>query len=389
MVLSLFAFQDTTAILKKVEPAIYAVTTDDLAGMGFAIGEGKFLVTCDHVVGSESKITIQDPKGPARHGYLVFHDPKLDVAVYRMDRVSPASLTISSETVQVGKSAFIVSKSPDLDGPSIARVTLSEVKRDGVRADISIAGSVSTKYSGSPLLNEKGEVIGMTQASSSSGQTLSSALSGFNINQFLKTQSATSEPTKYVGKLGQVLETTRVVETPDLNSKTFFVASPNQYIVVDDYSRDYLKVIMPDGTEGYILAPMVRIVNPTLTTGTPGIANGNEIVRVVNTLDPSRLKASATNEEWMAESARFVNLVFTTAGREISDDPNVQIDIGREVKAVSDLQIGDRIYFGNAKVLRAAIYLGNGEYISVGKEGRLVRAKFDDAPEKPFYRALH
>lgn len=389
MIFWLVALQDPTAILKKVEPAIYSVTTDDMAGMGFAIGEGKFLMTCDHVVGSESKITIQDPKGPARHGYLVFHDPKLDVAVYRMDRTSPVSLTINSDTIQVGKSAFIVSKSPDQDGPSIEKVTLSEVKHEGDRADVALTGTVSVKFSGSPVLNAKGDVIGMAQASASTGQILNSALSGFNLNKFLKDQSGPSQPTKYIGKLGQVLETTRVVESPDLNSKTFFMASPSQYIVVDDYSREYLKVIMPNGTEGYILAPMVQIVNPTLTTGTPGVANGNEIVRVVSTFDTSRLKASATNEEWMAESARFVGLVFATAGREISDDASVQIDIGREVKTVDDLQIGDRIYFGGAKVLRAAIYLGNGIYISVGKDGKLVRSKFDEASEKTFYRALH
>ena len=101
------------------------------------------------------------------------------------------------------------------------------------------------------------------------------------------------------------------------------------------------------------------------------------------------MKATSTNADWQKETARFVGAIFATSGREISDDASIQIDIGRPVNSVDDLQIGDRLYFGSNKSLFAAIYLGNDEYISVNKAGKLVTTKFGSTSSKPFYRALH
>ena len=374
--------QDSDAILKKFDRAVYAVRADDKLATGFVIGNGKYLVTRDHVIGSDSKISILEPKAPSHFGYLVFHNSKLDIAVYRMDRIAPVSFKVNSDAIQVGKPFFVMGNSRDLKGRAVAHGTLLSVQREGDGAYVEFSCSSSWLNSGCPMLNAKGEVIGMTQSSDR-------GLSGYSITQFLKDQTVPPDAPTVVGDLGQVLDTTRVCESADLDSRTLFFASPFQYLLVNDFSPDFLSVSLPNGTTGYIRTSMVKIVVPNVTTGTPGIVNGFEVTRVVKTVDPTNLKASSSVADWQKETVRFVNSVFTTAGRELSDDLSVQLDIGRPVESIDDLQQGDRIYFGKGNSLWAAIFIGNGEYISVNKAGKLITSKFGTSVSKPFYRALH
>ena len=382
-------FQDQSAILRKYERAVYAIHTEDHDGVGFSIAGGKYLMTFDHVIGSDAKIAILEPKAAPRHGYLVFHDAKLDIAVYRMDRVSPVSLSISGDEQKIGKPIYVLSAQSGTGDRSIVFGTILGINRDGERADIQFDFKLDRKLSGSPLLNDNGQVVGMAQASTMDAATFSTGISGFSLNKYLRDQAAPPDVQTIVGNLGQVLDTTRVCETPDLDSRSLFFAAPLQYLIVNDYSADFLKVTLTNGAVGYIRSSMVKIVVPNVTTGTPGVVNGYEVARVVKTFDATGLKATSTNADWQKETARFVGAIFATSGREISDDASIQIDIGRPVNSVDDLQIGDRLYFGSNKSLFAAIYLGNDEYISVNKAGKLVTTKFGSTSSKPFYRALH
>lgn len=384
-------FQDASAeVLKKCESAVYGVTTDDLAGMGFAAGGGKYLITCDHVIGSDSKITIHASKGGApRHGYLVFHDPKLDVAVYRMDRVSPVSLKISTGSIVAGRPIYLIGAGPDEPASRVFRATIRGVDRSGERANVQFDGSISIKYSGSPLLNAKGEVVGMSQVSPEGGQTMAFGISGYSLAQFLRSQSSPAEPLRFVGKLGQVTESTSVYESASPDARVFFVAGPNQYLIVDDYDDQFLRVTLANGTYGYIRSSLVDIVDPNLATGTPGVANGFEVMRVLAAFDASTLHPTTSDADWLKECARFVGEIFDSSGRDISDDAGIQLDIGRDVATVDDLQPGDRIYFGNERQPRAAIFVGNNQYVSVSKQGKLVRSQLPDTPAKPFFKARH
>ena len=377
------------AVLKKCQSAVYGITTDDLAGMGFAVAGGKYLITCDHVIGSDSKITIHDPKGLPRHGFLVFHDSKLDVAVYRLDRPSATSLKVSSDSTEPGKSVYVIGDAPDEPEPSIFSGTLTGVDRRPDRANLLFNTLASSKYSGTPILNVKGEVIGMSQVSPAGGKTLGTGISGYSLTQFLRKQGSPTEPTKYIGQLGQVIDTTAILASPDPDSISFFLAAPNQYLVVNEYSSDYMMVTLSNGSFGYVRSDMVDIVNSALTSGTPGIVNGSEVIRVLSAFDSSTLTATKTTSEWLKQCASFVAEIFVSSGRDISDDVLVQVDIGHDVVSADDLQVGDRVYFGKDNQLRAAIYVGNGQCTSVSKEGKLEAFPLPDRVSKPFVRAKH
>ena len=191
----------------------------------------------------------------------------------------------------------------------------------------------------------------MSQVSPAGGKTLGTGISGYSLTQFLRKQGSPTEPTKYIGQLGQVIDTTAILASPDPDSISFFLAAPNQYLVVNEYSSDYMKVTLSNGSFGYVRSDMVDIVNSALTSGTPGIVNGSEVIRVLSVL--------------------------------------VQVDIGHDVVSADDLQVGDRVYFGKDNQLRAAIYVGNGQCTSVSKEGKLEAFPLPDRVSKPFVRAKH
>lgn len=387
LILGIVSVQNPPAILNKVSVGVYAVQVEDHLESGFAIGNGKFLMTCDHVIGSDSKIAISGPKGAKWNGYLAFHDAGLNVAVYRMDHVSPYSFPIKGDAVKPGTRFFAFAPRPE--GSALIAGNTSQEKRETESTNIQLSGALSTIHLGSPMINSAGEAIGMIQGSELSGGFVYFGLPRFSLAKFLRAQTVPPAAASIVGNLGQVLERTPVIAEPSADSSPLYMAGRNQYVIVSEYSLDYLRVSLPNGSSAYISKTMVAIVAQNVTLGAYGVVNGSEVNRVVKAFDATELRPTTTTEAWQKETARFVGLVFATAGREISDDLSVQMDIGRTVESVGELQVGDRVYFGKAGAVWAAIYLGNDEYISVSKAGKLVTTKFNSTSTKPFYRALH
>ena len=379
--------QNSQPSLSKFEGAVVSVQTADAVGNGFVIGKGKYLITCDRVVGSDSKIEISDGTNKLRTGYLMYHDYKLDVSVYRIDK--PLAVWLKPATK--GKSmqrAFLVSRSQESGKISTESVApFNQATVDG-RSTIKFHSSTSLRVAGAPLLNSDGEIIAMSQIAPEGDQNLETGILAESIEKFL-TDKSTDKETTYPGKVVQALDVTRVVATPDLDSRTYFTTVPLQYLRAEDYDDNFMQLTLPSGATGYIRKSMVRVLSSDVVVRSPGVANGYEVGRVIASFDTSSLHPSKTMVDWANECARFVHEVFLSAGRDISTDVQVQMDIGHEVTSIDDLAAGDRVYFGDTKNVRAAIYLGNDTFVSVSKEGKLVKSQFTSTSSKPFYKALH
>ncbi len=385
--LSAYLAFDAEAVFKKCEKAIFTVNTSDGRGTGFAVKDGKFLLTCDHVVGTETKIEVLASKNETRFGCLVAHDPELDVALYRLDMSCPVSLKIATDKVNPGSQVFVIGSSLGFLEKSISQGIVAGVRREGDRADIQFDASISSGNSGSPLLNSKGEVIGMAQFHLKNGNNLNFGLSGFNIDQFLR-QKPKKLNNEVIGNLGQAVETTNIYASPNTKSRIFYTAKQYKYLIVSKFTDTYHKVVMSNGVYGYARASQVAFLPQLVrsSSGAVGIANGAEVVRLAASFDESTLRESSTTSAWLAECANFVKCVFSDAGREISSDVDVQLDIGTEIKKFEDMQAGDRIYFRGP---RAAIYLGDGKYASVTKNGKLTISDYDEVAVEQTIAARH
>lgn len=147
-------------------------------GSGFLFDDQGHIVTNNHVVEGAQVFQINFADGTMVPGELIGTDPGSDLAVIRVDKlpagVAPLSIG-DSHTVEVGQTAIAIGNpfglqntltvgvisglGRDLDGP-----TLADGGRFSIPNIIQTDAAINPGNSGGPLLNIKGEVIGVNSA---------------------------------------------------------------------------------------------------------------------------------------------------------------------------------------------------------------------------------
>jgi putative serine protease PepD len=148
-------------------------------GTGFVYDTNGDILTNQHVVDGASSVSVKFSDGSTYKGTVVGTDPSTDVAVVHVDapasKLAPLTLADSSN-VQVGDGVVAIGNPFGLEG-TVTSGIVSAVGREITAPDSTpIEGAIQTDAainhgnSGGPLLNMKGEVIGITsQIESDSG----------------------------------------------------------------------------------------------------------------------------------------------------------------------------------------------------------------------------
>lgn len=179
-------------LVKRVRPSVVKVIAagrggpfgqaNEGSGTGFIIDDRGYIVTNNHVVtlgGNQpaSRITVELADGRRLEAKLVGRDDRTDIAVLKIDadRLTPLKFA-DPRAVEVGEEVIAVGFPLDLGAtPTVTRGVVSALDReiqeqleDGT--PISITGAIQTDAavnpgnSGGPLLNMRGEVIGINTA---------------------------------------------------------------------------------------------------------------------------------------------------------------------------------------------------------------------------------
>jgi serine protease Do len=138
-------------------------------GSGFILSEDGLILTNNHVVGGADEITVKLQDGRSLDAELVGTDDKSDVAVIRVkgDHLKPLKVG-SSDNLSIGNWVIAVGNPFGLS----ATLTVGVVSAKG-RANMGITdyedfiqtdAAINPGNSGGPLLNAKGEVIGINTA---------------------------------------------------------------------------------------------------------------------------------------------------------------------------------------------------------------------------------
>jgi S1-C subfamily serine protease len=152
------------------------VVPQEGVGTGFIIDEEGHIVTNNHVIsrGPDSvySITVTLADGRQFPARIVGRDPPTDIAVLKIDAegLVPVPLGNSSE-VRVGEDVVAMGNALNLPGgPTVTKGVVSAVNRLIQEGNISIPDAIQTDAiinpgnSGGPLVNMRGEVIGITTA---------------------------------------------------------------------------------------------------------------------------------------------------------------------------------------------------------------------------------
>jgi Do/DeqQ family serine protease len=151
-------------------------------GSGVIIDQRGYVLTNFHVVKGADGVTIRLADKQEFRGRIVGSDPKTDLAVIKFD--GPADLRVAplgnSDSLRVGEWAIAIGNPFGLD----QTVTVGVVSATG-RADVGIAtyenfiqtdASINPGNSGGPLVNLRGEVIGINTAIVATGQGIGFAI---------------------------------------------------------------------------------------------------------------------------------------------------------------------------------------------------------------------
>jgi S1-C subfamily serine protease len=213
-------------------------------GSGFIVSEDGTIFTNAHVVDGADTVSVTLKDGRVVDGRVVGTDPLTDVAVVDIEADNLPTVPLSSSNeLQPGEWAIAIGNPLGLDntvtvgivsatGRTSGQVGVADKRVDFIQTD----AAINPGNSGGPLLNERGEVIGMNTAIIQNAQGI-----GFAI------------PIDAVGRIAEQLVATGRVEHPyvgirmvALNAQTKDALNAETNLNVQDEEGVLIVEVMPN-----------------------------------------------------------------------------------------------------------------------------------------------
>ena len=174
-----------SAVVTKVKPAVVSVTTEVAKGSGFVIdGEQGYIATNEHVVANAQNIEVTMDNGETFPASVVGKDALTDIAVIKVDASdlpytclgNSSSLAIGEWVLAIGNAFGMGLRVTEgiISGLDVAITLLSGEK---LYALIETTAAINPGNSGGPLVNMKGEVVGITSAKILGAENMGYAIS--------------------------------------------------------------------------------------------------------------------------------------------------------------------------------------------------------------------
>lgn len=152
-------------------------------GSGFIVSEDGRILTNAHVVEGTDTVQVTLKDGRSFEGKVLGSDPVTDVAVIDLDANDLPTLAVSDAELEPGEVAIAIGNPLGLDntvtvgivsaiGRTSGQVGIPDKRVDFIQTD----AAINPGNSGGPLLNARGEVIGMNTAIISGAQGLGFAI---------------------------------------------------------------------------------------------------------------------------------------------------------------------------------------------------------------------
>ncbi|NJK58549.1 MAG: PDZ domain-containing protein [Pleurocapsa sp. SU_5_0] len=153
-------------------------------GSGFIINQNGTILTNAHVVDGAEKVTVTLKDGRTFEGKVMGRDPVTDVAVVKVDAQNlPVVKVGNSKALQPGEMAIAIGNPLGLDntvtegiisatGRSSGQVGIPDKRVNFIQTD----AAINPGNSGGPLLNQRGEVVGINTAIIQGAQGLGFAI---------------------------------------------------------------------------------------------------------------------------------------------------------------------------------------------------------------------
>jgi S1-C subfamily serine protease len=156
------------AVAASVKRSLVTVRAPGRRGAGFVVDANGYVVTSRQVVGGNGKVEVTLPDGRTSTATVVTQDPLSDVAVLKVDASGLAPVILgSSSDLRIGEPVVAVGARRGSDvGAAVGTVNATGAATGG---DLALDVPVGSHEAGSPLLNARGEVIGVATGRGAGG----------------------------------------------------------------------------------------------------------------------------------------------------------------------------------------------------------------------------
>ncbi len=192
--------QTAQEIAKRAFGSTVLLVMEDTNGQPLSLGSGFFVR--DGEVASNFHVVEGAARGYAkiigqRAKYdidgITAVDPERDLVILKISDARAAALALgNSESVQVGETVYAIGNPQGLEG-TFSQGIVSSIREVGADKLLQITAPISPGSSGGPVLNGKGEVVGVSVATFRGGQNLNFAIPSIYLKQLL-TKSGPSKP---------------------------------------------------------------------------------------------------------------------------------------------------------------------------------------------------
>ena len=197
------SFSDSTDVpqlAQAVAPAVVGISSTDTdgtsVGSGVCVASGGYVLTNSHVISNPLNISVHLYGGDSVKGELVFDDSAQDIAVVRANATLPYLKLADTDSVMVGEDVLAVGTPLSLTlKHTFTKGIVSALNRT-IRVNtyageaymqnlIQHDASINPGNSGGPLINAKGEVVGINTLKISGGEGIGFAIPSKSIQSLL------------------------------------------------------------------------------------------------------------------------------------------------------------------------------------------------------------
>ena len=189
--------QDAIEIAKKTFPSTVSIVMQDKfkqplsLGSGFIVKNGKVVTNVHVIKGAVYGEIIEDDTKQTHKivGYTSI-DNNNDLVILSVPTLTKSGISIVNKMPVIGERIYAIGNPKGLAG-TISDGIVSGIRDIGNNKLIQITAPISPGSSGGPVVNQNGEVIGVSVASLNAGQNLNFAVPGHYINQLILNDNAT------------------------------------------------------------------------------------------------------------------------------------------------------------------------------------------------------